>query len=141
MGADDRVIGRGYNAPDAPVPKHERQPGAVRGGVHGKFVVHAEMAALRQALEASGGQMAAVRGACVYVARLAAMGEHYEDAAPCEKCDAVLRACGVQKALWTATEGAVRICDYCSDAQADAQALLPSEEHCQWMGIPHGWAT
>jgi hypothetical protein len=46
------VLGRGCNASEA-----TKQSGGVRGGVHGKFVVHAEMNAVRQALEASGGAL------------------------------------------------------------------------------------
>ena len=136
-GADGAVLGRGCNASEAMASGK-----GMRGGVHGKYVVHAEMAAMRQALEASGGQLGAVQGACVYVARLAPMAEYFEDAAPCARCEAALRACGVSRVLWTTTEGVVGSCDY-SEPPPDAAAvpLGLTAEHCKWMGVPSEWAT
>ena len=110
---DGVVLGRGCNASEA-----TKQSGGVRGGVHGKFVVHAEMNAVRQALEASGGALTTLRGATVYLARLAPLGEYYEDAAPCERCEEVLRACGIARVVWTASAGEVCSCEYVAPSTA-----------------------
>ena len=146
------VLGCGCNAAEVP---HEGGKGggkggkkggadAVSGGHHGKFVVHAEMAAVRAALTSSGGDLNAVRGACVYVARLASQGEHYEDGTPCEECEAVLRACGVARADYTTASGEVRSLELGGGGEStSSSASLPaalSDAHCKWMGVPSGWA-
>ena len=123
---DGVVLGRGCNASEA-----TKQSGGVRGGVHGKFVVHAEMNAVRQALEASGGALTTLRGATVYLARLAPLGEYYEDAAPCERCEEVLRACGIGRVIWTASAGEVCSCEYVAPTTApmcaaEAPAVAPT---------------
>ena len=123
---DGVVLGRGCNASEA-----TKQSGGVRGGVHGKFVVHAEMNAVRQALEASGGALTTLRGATVYLARLAPLGEYYEDAAPCERCEEVLRACGIARVVWTASAGEVCSCEYVAPttapmSAAEAPAVAPT---------------
>ncbi len=123
---DGAVLGRGCSASAADTASSKRCDGGggrgrggggggggvVRGGVHGKFVVHAEMSALRQALEASEGALHPLRGACVFLARLSPLGEHLEDAPPCERCAAVLRACRIARVIWTASAGEVRSCEY-----------------------------
>ena len=110
---DGVVLGRGCNASEA-----TKQGGGVRGGMQGKFVVHAEMNAVRQALEASGGDLTTLRGAIVYLARLASLGEYYEDAAPCERCEEVLRACGIGRVVWTTSAGDVCSCEYVAPSTA-----------------------
>ena len=73
---------------------------------------------VRQALEASGGALTTLRGATVYLARLAPLGEYYEDAAPCERCEEVLRACGIGRVVWTASAGEVCSCEYVAPTTA-----------------------
>ena len=123
---DGVVLGRGCNASEA-----TKQGGGVRGGMQGKFVVHAEMNAVRQALEASGGDLTTLRGAIVDLARLASLGEYYEDAAPCERCEEVLRACGIGRVVWTASAGEVCSCEYVAPTTApmcaaEAPAVAPT---------------
>lgn len=130
---DGEAIGRGCNAAEGPAVTGKR---GAAGGVKGKFVVHAEMVAVREALEACGGDLGAVCGACIYVSRLAPRGEHFEDGAPCARCESVLRACGLGKALWTTTEGVVGSISF---AEADATPTVLDDEHCKWMGVPTGW--
>jgi deoxycytidylate deaminase len=138
------ALGRGCNAAECPAKGSGKRAGkrggasSDSGGVHGKFVVHAEMAAVRQALEASGGDLGVLRGACVYVARLSARSEHYEDAAPCEPCARVLRACGVGRAFFTTSRGTVDELELAVEPVAEGCCL--SDAHCKWMGVPSGWA-
>ena len=100
--------------------------------MHGKFVVHAEMAAARAAIERSGGELSALRGCTVYIARLAAKGEHYEDAMPCETCEGVLRACGLARAVYTPSGGVVGVRELGGGAAAPVGL---SEAQCKWMGV------
>jgi hypothetical protein len=86
---------------------------------------------VRQALQASGGALTTLRGATVYLARLAPLGEYYEDAAPCERCEEVLRACGIGRVIWTASAGEVSSCEYVAPTTApmcaaEALAVAPT---------------
>jgi hypothetical protein len=114
------------------------------GGVPGKFVVHAEMAAARQALQAHGGDLSVLRGAIVYIARLATKGEHFEDGAPCRRCDAALRACGLARAVYTTAAGRVETLEFGEDGEGGSGGGggddVLREEAAVWMGVPRGWA-
>ena len=137
IGADGVAeLGRGSNAAEVPGTS---TAGVACGGANGKFVVHAEMVAVRSALEAAGGDLGVLRNGTVYVARLATRGEHYEDAAPCEMCEGVLRACGLAKAVHTRTCGKVGEVTLV-DGGGEAKVGL-SEAHCRWMGVSSAWAT
>ena len=118
--AEAQVLATGVNAAEGE---------GARGGFAGKFVVHAEMAALREALSKGGGR--AAMGATVYVARLAPEGECFETGAPCENCTAVLRAVGVSRAIWTTEAGAVAEEAYAMPPEAPEL----SDEHKAWAGI------
>ena len=72
----------------------------------------------------------------IALARLSARGEHYEDGAPCADCERVLRACGLGRAVFTTTRGAVATLEL--DGAAAADRL--SDEDSEWMGVPAGWA-
>lgn len=116
----DEVLGSGVNSAEGPDG----------GGVRGKFVVHAEMAALREAVAARG--LRGVRGTTVYVARLAPQGEAFECGAPCENCEAALRAAGVGGAIWTTEAGQIGEAKYGYHSVREEDF---TEEHRQWAGI------
>jgi len=124
IGSGGEVLGRGCNAAET------ARDGA-RGGVHGKFVVHAEMAALRQALdrpEGAGG----VCGSTVYIARLTPRGEHFEEAPPCATCEGVLRACGVRRAFFTTAAGRIETLETWG-GEAPPEGMTPDQR--KWVGL------
>ena len=68
----------------------------------------------------------------MYVARLAPQGEAFECAAPCERCEAALRAAGIGGAVWTTEAGPIATATY--DYQSVREEDF-GEVHRKWAGI------